>query len=63
MCCQSEVNSNTFPVLDLPPSNTGGEDITKTAFDFWKNGQDREEIMLEDLEMSLSASAFNNNCE
>lgn len=63
MCYQSEVNSNTFPVLDLPPSNIGGEDITKTAFDFWANGQDREEIMLEDLEMSLSASAFNNNCE
>ncbi|XP_059214236.1 torsin-1A-like [Centropristis striata] len=41
-------------------SNAGGESITQTALDFWRNGQDREEIRLKDLETLLSVSAFNN---
>ncbi|XP_054908670.1 torsin-1A-like [Poeciliopsis prolifica] len=40
-------------------SNTGGDDITKTALEFWKMGKDREKITLKDLEEKLSLSAFN----
>ncbi|XP_071322750.1 torsin-1A-like isoform X2 [Trachinotus anak] len=40
-------------------SNAGGEVITETALDFWKEGRNRDEIKLIDLETSLSASAFN----
>ncbi|XP_044190609.1 torsin-1A-like [Thunnus albacares] len=40
-------------------SNAGGESITQTALDFWKEGRNREEIELQDLETSLSESAFN----
>ena len=52
-----------FPVLDRPPSNAGGTSITQTTLDFWKAGRDREEIKLQDLELSLSVSAFNENSE
>ncbi|XP_059214633.1 torsin-1A-like [Centropristis striata] len=41
-------------------SNTGGDMITQKALDFWKEGREREEIELQDLEKSLSESAFNN---
>lgn len=41
-------------------SNAGGENITQTALDFWKEGHDREEMELKDLEMLLSLSVFNN---
>ncbi|XP_042251114.1 torsin-1A-like isoform X1 [Thunnus maccoyii] len=40
-------------------SNAGGESITQTALTFWREGKDREEIELKDLETSLSVSAFN----
>lgn len=42
-------------------SNAGGESIVQTALDFWREGRDREEIELRDLEMALSLSVFNNN--
>ncbi|XP_026153314.1 uncharacterized protein LOC113124556 isoform X2 [Mastacembelus armatus] len=42
-------------------SNAGGEIITETALKFWKEGKDREEIELKDLETLISATAFNNN--
>ncbi|XP_030290716.1 torsin-1A-like [Sparus aurata] len=42
-------------------SNAGGESITQTTLDFWKDGRDRKEIKLRDLELSLSVSAFNEN--
>ncbi|XP_042252003.1 torsin-1A-like [Thunnus maccoyii] len=41
-------------------SNDGGESITQTALRFWREGKDREEIELNDLETSLSESAFEN---
>uniref|UniRef100_A0A3B5Q318 Torsin n=1 Tax=Xiphophorus maculatus TaxID=8083 RepID=A0A3B5Q318_XIPMA len=40
-------------------SNAGGDDITKTALEFWKAGKGREEITLKDLEKTLSLSVFN----
>lgn len=42
-------------------SNAGGESITQTALDFWKEGRSRDEIKLSDLETVLSLSVFNNN--
>ncbi|TRY95073.1 hypothetical protein DNTS_004701 [Danionella cerebrum] len=41
-------------------SNAGGENIVQVALDFWKKGNEREEIKLKDLEMALSLSVFNN---
>ncbi|KAK0150683.1 Torsin-1B [Merluccius polli] len=41
-------------------SNAGGESITHTTLDFWKSGKDREELELEDVEIPLSLSVFNN---
>ncbi|XP_039200897.1 torsin-1B-like [Crotalus tigris] len=41
-------------------SNAGGDLITKVALDFWRNGQEREEIRLKDLEVVLSLGVFNN---
>ncbi|XP_070780533.1 torsin family 1 isoform X2 [Enoplosus armatus] len=41
-------------------SNAGGESIIQTALDFWKEGRNREEIKLKDLETLLSVSVFNN---
>ncbi|KAK0143593.1 Torsin-1B [Merluccius polli] len=41
-------------------SNAGGESITHTTLDFWKSGKDREELELEDVEIALSLSVFNN---
>ncbi|XP_022599762.1 torsin-1A-like isoform X1 [Seriola dumerili] len=41
-------------------SNAGGDSIAQTALDFWKEGRNREEIELKDLEMLLSLSVFNN---
>ncbi|XP_067430358.1 torsin-1A-like [Thunnus thynnus] len=41
-------------------SNDGAESISQTALDFWREGKDREEIKLNDLETSLSESAFKN---
>ncbi|KAM4635420.1 torsin family 1 isoform 2-T2 [Polymixia lowei] len=41
-------------------SNAGGESIIQTALDFWRAGRQRQEILLKDLEMSLSLSVFNN---
>uniref|UniRef100_UPI0037E89A8F torsin-1A-like n=1 Tax=Semicossyphus pulcher TaxID=241346 RepID=UPI0037E89A8F len=41
-------------------SNNGGDFITQKALDFWKEGRDRKEIKLRDLEPSLSDSALNN---
>ncbi|KAM7392569.1 hypothetical protein PAMA_007606 [Pampus argenteus] len=40
-------------------SNAGGDRIAETVLDFWKVGQEREEIELKDLETALSLSAFN----
>uniref|UniRef100_A0A8C7JM40 Torsin family 1 n=1 Tax=Oncorhynchus kisutch TaxID=8019 RepID=A0A8C7JM40_ONCKI len=40
--------------------NAGGEHITQVALNFWKEGRDREEIQLQDLEPALSLSVFNN---
>ncbi|XP_030290717.1 torsin-1A-like [Sparus aurata] len=42
-------------------SNTGAESITQTTLDFWKEGRDRKEIKLQDLERSLSVSALDEN--
>ncbi|XP_008323903.1 torsin family 1 isoform X2 [Cynoglossus semilaevis] len=42
-------------------SNAGGDSIAQTALDFWKAGQQREDIELKDLETLLSLSVFNNN--
>ncbi|XP_006794031.2 torsin-1A-like [Neolamprologus brichardi] len=42
-------------------SNTGADQITKTAVDFWKNGKDREEMMLKDFESFLSPIVFNSD--
>ncbi|CAN9504400.1 unnamed protein product [Ophioblennius macclurei] len=42
-------------------SNTGGESIIDTTLEFWKEGRQREEIELRDLETALSLSVFNNN--
>uniref|UniRef100_A0A3B5LVJ6 Torsin-1A C-terminal domain-containing protein n=1 Tax=Xiphophorus couchianus TaxID=32473 RepID=A0A3B5LVJ6_9TELE len=36
-----------------------GDNITKTALEFWKAGKGREEITLKDLEKTLSLSVFN----
>ncbi|CAK6963642.1 torsin-1A-like isoform X1 [Scomber scombrus] len=41
-------------------SNAGGDSIIQTALDFWKEGRNREEMELKDLETSLSLSVFNN---
>ncbi|KAG7215341.1 hypothetical protein INR49_022578 [Caranx melampygus] len=41
-------------------SNAGGDSIAQTALNFWKEGRNREEIELKDLEMVLSLSVFNN---
>uniref|UniRef100_A0A8C2C5G3 Torsin family 1 n=1 Tax=Cyprinus carpio TaxID=7962 RepID=A0A8C2C5G3_CYPCA len=41
-------------------SNAGGEKIVEVALDFWKDGREREEIQLKDLETALSLSVFNN---
>ncbi|XP_025060773.1 torsin-1B, partial [Alligator sinensis] len=41
-------------------SNAGGDLITKVALDFWRNGKDREQILLKDLEQILSLGVFNN---
>ncbi|XP_044031305.1 torsin family 1 isoform X2 [Siniperca chuatsi] len=41
-------------------SNAGGEDIVRTALDFWNEGRAREEIELKDLETLISLSVFNN---
>ncbi|XP_020506571.1 torsin family 1 isoform X2 [Labrus bergylta] len=40
-------------------SNAGGESIIQTVLDFWKEGKDREELELRDLETQLSLSVFN----
>ena len=40
-------------------SNTGGREITKKAFEFWKVGRSREDIAYIDLEDLVSAGAFN----
>lgn len=45
----------------LSHSNTGADQITKTAVDFWKNGKDREEMMLKDFESFLSPIVFNSD--
>ncbi|XP_019937065.2 torsin family 1 isoform X2 [Paralichthys olivaceus] len=42
-------------------SNAGSDKIDQTALDFWKAGQNREEIELKDLESLLSLSVFNNH--
>lgn len=41
-------------------SNAGGETITEVALDFWKEGRNREEMELKDVETALSRSVFNN---
>ncbi|XP_003407654.1 torsin-1A isoform X1 [Loxodonta africana] len=41
-------------------SNAGAERITDVALDFWRNGKQREEIKLKDMEHALSVSVFNN---
>lgn len=55
-----QLNAKSY-VSNLCHSNAGGESIIQTALDFWKQGRDREEIELKDLETSLSLSVFNNN--
>ncbi|XP_029025812.3 torsin-1A-like [Betta splendens] len=42
-------------------SNAGAQIITQTALELWKNGQDRTEIKLKDVEKYISESVFNNN--
>ena len=44
----------------LYSSNAGGEIITETTLDFWKSGEDREDLELKDVEKPLSLSVFNN---
>uniref|UniRef100_A0A3P9QAS8 Torsin n=1 Tax=Poecilia reticulata TaxID=8081 RepID=A0A3P9QAS8_POERE len=41
-------------------SNEGGDNIAKTALEFWQAGKSREEIELDDLENTLSLSVYNN---
>ncbi len=41
-------------------SNAGGEKIVEVALNFWKEGREREEIQLKDLETPLTLSVFNN---
>ncbi|XP_073334134.1 torsin family 1 isoform X2 [Pagrus major] len=41
-------------------SNAGADSIIQTALDFWKEGRQREEIELKDLETALSLAVFNN---
>ncbi|XP_074871661.1 torsin-1A-like isoform X1 [Carettochelys insculpta] len=41
-------------------SNAGGDLINKVTLDFWKSGQDRQQIQLKDLEPVLSVAVFNN---
>ncbi|XP_065099857.1 torsin family 1 isoform X1 [Paramisgurnus dabryanus] len=41
-------------------SNAGGENIVQVALNFWKDGKEREEIQLKDLETALSLAVFNN---
>lgn len=45
----------------LSHSNTGADQITKTAVDFWKNGKDREEMMLKDFESFIPPIVFNSD--
>lgn len=40
-------------------SNTGGNDITKIAHDFWSSGRDRSELKMSEFESLISAGAFN----
>lgn len=40
-------------------SNTGGKEITETALNNWRSGQEREEISFYDLEPLIAAGAFN----
>ncbi|XP_078282172.1 prosalusin [Rhinoraja longicauda] len=40
--------------------NAGGELINRVVLDFCKNGKDREEIQMEDLESNISRAVFNN---
>ncbi|KAK2818743.1 hypothetical protein Q5P01_024304 [Channa striata] len=42
-------------------SNDGGEDIKETALQFWREGRDREEIELKDLETAIAKSALKYN--
>ncbi|XP_029371649.1 torsin-1A-like isoform X2 [Echeneis naucrates] len=42
-------------------SNAGGDGIAQRALEFWKEGRNREEIELKDLETHLALSVFNNN--
>lgn len=46
--------------LNVSCSNDGAELITQTALEFWKQGRDRQEIKLKDLEKYISESVFNN---
>ncbi|XP_048874864.1 torsin-1A-like [Brienomyrus brachyistius] len=41
-------------------SHAGGERIQQVAFEFWKNGKEREEIQLSDLEENVPLEVFNN---
>ncbi|KAF7662193.1 hypothetical protein LDENG_00243590 [Lucifuga dentata] len=41
-------------------SNAGGEGIIQTTLDFWREGREREEMELKDLETALSLAVFNN---
>ncbi|XP_062867358.1 torsin family 1 isoform X1 [Trichomycterus rosablanca] len=41
-------------------SNAGGEKLVEVALNFWREGKEREEIKLKDLEEVLSLSVFNN---
>ncbi|KAG8141977.1 hypothetical protein E2320_006622 [Naja naja] len=40
--------------------NAGGDLITRVTLEFWRNGREREEIQLKDLEAVLSLGVFNN---
>uniref|UniRef100_A0A646QHR3 Torsin n=1 Tax=Hemiscolopendra marginata TaxID=943146 RepID=A0A646QHR3_9MYRI len=40
-------------------SNTGGQEITSKAFEFWKNGLERERITMKDMEKLIRLGAFN----
>uniref|UniRef100_A0A673LD94 Torsin n=1 Tax=Sinocyclocheilus rhinocerous TaxID=307959 RepID=A0A673LD94_9TELE len=41
-------------------SNAGGKMINEVTMKFWRDGREREEIQLKDLETELSQSVFNN---
>lgn len=58
-----QVSQRLIPIccFNLSRSNAGKDVITQTALKFWKEGRDREEIELKDLEIRIAESVFNSN--